>query len=298
MKEGFAKRYRYGFLYPRLGALPRGFAYGLAYRYGSLLGLTDPSDRAMMSQNLRAVLGADADTDGIIREHLAMRALENLDPYYLDDIDVRFPLSDFMEFRNLEVLKEAHARGRGVILLIGHYGRVTMPFVGLGHLGYRVGGITMEIQKNPYLGACERLHIQRKSDRIERHAGGVFARVGNVPQLRGLYQLLKENGLAYLAVDVFSGGDQGVVLPFLNGRARFPDGILRLAHKNRSAVVGCFAFQEGVRLVVEFEPAPEPSGPDDHKCLERYVRILEGKVIARPQEYWFWPALHHIWEHE
>ena len=248
-----------------------------------------------MRANLIRVLGEDCDARAIIDKHFAMRAIENLDPYFLPDDPAELDAGRFMDFRNMEVFEQAHRQGRGVVLLIGHYGRVTMPFVGLGALGYTVGGITIEIQNNPFIGDLERRHIQNKSNLIEKHAKGVFARVGNVAQIKSVYNLLKEGGTAYLAIDVFDGA-RGPKVSFLGGTITFPASILRLSCQNRSPVVGCFAHQENNRLVVEFDPAPEPAGPHDYDTMIEYARILERRVLSRPQEYWLWPALQHLWE--
>jgi lauroyl/myristoyl acyltransferase len=296
LKESLANRWRYGYLYPLVGRLPRPIAYDIVYRTKGAGGFVDRHDKAVMRRNLISVFGGKFNPDPVIEAHFAMRALENLDPYYLDCIPSRYTVYDFMEFRNWSDFEEAYALGKGVVLLIGHYGRVTMPFVGLGNLGYRVGGVTMSIQTNPHLGNCEKRHIQFKSDCIERHAGGIFARVGNVAQLKTLLRLLRQGGIAYLAVDVFERKKDDISLPFLQGKARFPASILKLASYNSSAVVGCFAHQEGKKLVVEFERAPTPARFDDYEILAKYVGILEHHILNRPQEWWFWPILHLIWE--
>ena len=296
MKESWRKRWRYGCLYPALSLLPRRLSYNAVYYTRGSGGLVESIDIEMMRKNLIDCLGENIDVDGIIKAHITMRALENLDPYFLDGIPTKYSINDFMEFTNLNVLERALAKGRGVVLLIGHYGRVTMPFVGLGNLGFTVGGVTMRIQENPLIGPLEANHIQNKSDRIERHAGGIFARVGDVSQLKMLYGLLRENGISYLAIDVFNGNQNDVPLPFLGRTSKFPASILRIALKNKSPVVGCFAFQDGRNLVVEFEEAPTPSSSRDYESLAFYVRILERRIIDKPQEWWFWPTLHHIWE--
>jgi len=295
LKERRIKRFRYGFLYPLLGKLPQGLAYALAGAAPVRSWLVDTDESEAMKDNLRRVLGEELDTEDIIRKHFAMRAMENLDPYFLSKDPAEMDVAKFMEFRNMEVFERAHRQGRGVVLLIGHYGRVTMPFVGLGALGYTVGGVTIEIQNNPYIGAKERRHIQFKSDLIEKHSKGVFARVGNVAQLKSVYGLLKDGGVAYLAIDVFNNA-RGPKAPFLGGTITFPASILRLSWQNRSPVVGCFAYQEKGKLVVEFDSAPEPSGPHDYETLLQYVNILERRVLTRPQEYWLWPVLQHLWE--
>ena len=295
MSEREIKRLRYGFLYPLLGKLPQSLAYSLAGAAPVRSLLVDKEDAEAMRVNLLRVLGEACDTEDIIKRHFAMRAIENLDPYLLPDDPAKMEAGKFMEFRNMEVFEQAHRQGRGVVLLIGHYGRVTMPFVGLGALGYTVGGVTIEIQNNPYIGANERRHIQFKSDLIEKHSKGVFARVGNVAQLKAVYGLLKDGGVAYLAIDVFNNA-RGPKAPFLGGTITFPASILRLSRQNRSPVVGCFSHQEKGKLVVEFDAAPEPNGPHDYETLLQYVNILERRVLARPQEYWLWPVLQHLWE--
>jgi lauroyl/myristoyl acyltransferase len=296
LKEAWNKKWRYGFLYPLLGKLPRSLAYEIAYRTGGRAGFVVNADREFMKRNLMNVLGEDCDHSRIIKEHNRMRALESLDPYFLKFIPEPYRISDFMEFRNLEALKRAHQKGRGVVLFGGHYGRASLPLVGLGHMNFRVGCITVEIQENPNLGPSERSYLQMKSDEVERHAGGVFARRGKVGDLKQLYRLLKEKGLVTVLLDVVNSENGGVKLPFLGGLVRFPVGVLKFACYNRSPVVGYFAYQEGKKMIVEFEEAPSPSSPQDYEALAQYAVALERRIMARPQEWWFWPLLHHMWE--
>jgi lauroyl/myristoyl acyltransferase len=163
-------------------------------------------------------------------------------------------------------------------------------------MGFRVGCITVQIQNNPHFGPCEKNHIQIKSDAVERHAGGTFGRVGHVGDLKQLYRLLKERGMVTLLLDVFDSGNGGVLLPFLGGLMRFPTGTLKFACYNNSPVVGYFAHQEREKIVVEFEEVPEPSSSKDYETLNGYVRVLERRIMERPQEWWFWPMLHGMWE--
>lgn len=201
-----------------------------------------------------------------------------------------------MEFRNLEVLEKARRKGRGVVLFGGHYGRASLPLVGLGHMGLRVGCLTIEISQNPHLGPYEKAHIKLKSDEVQRHAGGTFARLGNVGDMKQLFSLLKQGGVVTLLLDVFNQDQNGVSLPFLKGRFRFAPGVLKFADYNQSSVVAYFAFQEKKTMVVEFQEAPAPAHSKDYDALAEYVKILERSILDRPQEWWFWPILHQLWE--
>jgi len=296
LKEAWNKKWRYGFLYPFLGKLPRSLAYEIVYRTGGKAGFVGRAETEPMKQNLIKVLGEGCDCFTIIKEHNRMRALESLDPYFLRYIPTTYSSEDFMEFRNLELLQKAHQEGRGVVLFGGHYGRASLPLVGLGQMNFRIGCITVEIQKNPNLGPCEKSHIQIKSDGVEKHAGGIFARIGNVGDIKKLYLLLKEKGIVTVLLDVFNPENGGVMLPFLGGRVRFPVGALKFACYNGSPVLGYFAHQEGKKMIVEFEESPSPSSENDHEALARYALILERRIKARPQEWWFWPMLHSLWE--
>lgn len=295
MKEPWNKRLRYCFFYPALGKFPRWLAYEIAHRVPGALGLADRSRLSAMRQNLVKVLGEDCNPASLIRAHYAMRSLEDLDPYFMTGIPSKYSWYDFMEFRNIEIFEQAYARGRGVILLTGHYGRFCMAFIALGNQGYRVGGVTVEIEDNPFWGPCEKEHFRFKTTGLEHHAGGHAAKVGNVAQLKALFSLLKGQGAAVVLVDVFDGREDNHSLSFLGGRAKFPAGILRVAHHNRSPVVGFFAHQEGKKVVIEFEQGADPESPEDYEALAQYVKILERRILARPQEWWFWPDLQNIW---
>ena len=124
-------------------------------------------------------------------EHYYMRQLETV---FFGSLNKK-SLNRMMDVEGIENLDLALSRGKGIILLLSHFGSFLLPLPFLGYRGYKVNQITGK-QKHTSLFA-ERLWMWRKKE-AERLPVG-FIQVDKF--LRPLYKALNKNEIVAIAFD-------------------------------------------------------------------------------------------------
>ena len=215
--------------------------------------------------------------------HFGRETLESIRMQHLtaDQIAERCP------FVNAELLDEAVARGRGVILLTGHYG------------GWEVGGLAiMSLVKN----VCT---VTRPLDNefLENDLARLRARTGaevldRRRAARSLLKALSENAVVVLLPDQAVLPREGVLTPFLGRPAWTTDAPAKLALRHGSTIVFGFCIPDGSRHRLEFE---EPirvdqlsDGEKDAVTLTARINGVISRRIAERPELWLW--MHDRWK--
>jgi KDO2-lipid IV(A) lauroyltransferase len=188
------------------------------------------------------------------------------------------------EASGLEVLQEALARGRGAVLMTGHYGFFEL----MGAVAARQVPVDFVVKplSNPRVEAW----IRR-----EREAAGVGAIAVDEP--RAIYARLRANRCVAMLADQ-DARRHGLFVPFLGRPASTATGPARIAIATGAAVIMGFVRRTADgRHAIEVEPALVTPRPDEAGGVERltreHVRRLERRVVAAP-EHWFW--LHRRWK--
>ena len=81
---------------------------------------------------------------------------------------------------------------------------------------------------------------------------------------------------------------ENMEVSFLKKRAFFPKGIISIAKETNSPILPFFSFlDEGGQRRISFE---EPIHViDEEECVKRCVKLIENRVIERPDHWHFWP---------
>jgi len=176
-------------------------------------------------------------------------------------------------------------RGRGVILLTGHFG----PFELLGARLSRLNPVDFVVKplSNPLVEAM--LEAVRES-----------CGVGTIPlgaSLRGALRALRAGRWVAMLADQ-DARRHGVFVPFMGRPASTPVGPARLSIATGAPIVMGFAERrDDGRLDLEVLPpmtAADPAAPDAAlELTARHTAALEARVRRRP-ELWFW--LHRRWK--
>lgn len=178
------------------------------------------------------------------------------------------------ELRGGELLQQGLQRGRGVLLLGGHYS--TLDFSANLLSLYYPFAVTYRAHRNPLFDAF------MLRGRI-RNCNGVFDR----KDIRGAFRHLKQNHILWYAPDQDYGPDQAVYAPFFGQPAATITAGTRFASFNASTV--CVVShrrltQEG-RYIVEISAIPGfPSGDDLSDAL-LVNRTLEHEIRKAPAQY-------------
>jgi len=190
-------------------------------------------------------------------------------------------------FVNPEVLQDAIALGRGVVILSAHYG------------GWEISGLAaMAYVKNIHT-------VARPLDNalIERDVAAIRARTGvemvdRKRAARPLLKALQKGGVIILLPDQAVQPREGILVPFLGRPAWTTDAPAKMALRHESVIVIGFCIPDTTGHRLEFE---EPIRVDqlnsDEKNAEalttRINDVISRRIKARP-ELWLW--MHDRWK--
>jgi KDO2-lipid IV(A) lauroyltransferase len=192
----------------------------------------------------------------------------------------------FAAWRGEEHLHAARARGRGVLLLTGHFGNFELGGAAIGRL--MPVAFLVKPLSNPGAEAwLSRLRTAAGVDQLPIGAG-----------VRGALRRLRAGGAVALLGDQDARKD-GVWVPFMGRPASTPAGPAWLSLASGAPIVfgSCVRAPDG-RYEARYLPPIVPEGSaDDPRAIEaltrRHTALLEGLVRERPES-WFW--LHRRWK--
>jgi KDO2-lipid IV(A) lauroyltransferase len=199
----------------------------------------------------------------------------------LDEITERCP------FVNAEYLDEAHADGKGVLLMSGHWG------------GWEVGGLAIMSRVDHVLTVARPLDnelLERDLARLRERTGAQVVDRRNAA--RTLMKALADNRFVVMLPDQAVQPREGVLVPFIRRKAWTTDAPAKMALKRGSTIVFGFCIPDGLRHRLEFE---EPIRIDQLSEAERdpvaltarFNDIIARRIAARP-ELWLW--MHDRWK--
>lgn len=290
---------RYYALYAPLAYFPR----SLAYRLVDYLGDADCRRQATVASaiacNLRLAAAhlTDTDLETFIaiqqREYFRMMSRELLDIFCLLRLGPgHLGLGRPLELVGLEHLQEAEAGGRGVIIVMSHYGRPVMLSTALGLAGFTIGFLSQAVdERNTVLTSVDRRYLRFKCDRTVAQAGGRW--ITTMDDLRVLYKALREGETIIIMQDVCEPDlARRITVPFLGGILGIPPGILRLATNTGARLVYGSAHDQHSGVRAEIRPLPICP----QAAVMAAVGELEKDVRNAPWQWWQWAAFDSLWE--
>jgi Kdo2-lipid IVA lauroyltransferase/acyltransferase len=215
--------------------------------------------------------------------HFGREMLEfvRLQSMTLEQIVARCPLP------NREVLDQAVAEGKGVLLIGGHWG------------GWEVGGLAVMSAVDHLLTVVRPLDnelLERDMVRLRARTGAQVVDRRNAA--RAMMKGLSQNAIVVLLVDQAVQPREGVLVPFMGRKAWTTDSAARMALRRGSTIVFAFCIPDGLRHRLEFE---EPihieqlseAERDPVALTTRINEVIERRIAARP-ELWLW--MHDRWK--
>ncbi len=285
------KALRYRRLFPALTRLPRPLAYRLARQVGRLDARRQPEVVAALRSALGRALPEAA--SGGVEDYFSLLAMETLDTCYLPRMSAA-NLGDWVRLDGVGHFEDAQRDGRGVILIMAHYGRLILTMLAIGLSGHPLGMLTTAVDETVAgLDPDERWFLGRKVRTVQHLLGGRWISLGG--PMRELYRALEAGEAVTILLDVCapSLGSRSAI-PFLGGTLFVPQGIERLARKTGARMVYGCAVNQGYRVHSVLRPLPE--GPADGLCAA--VAELERDVRAHPWHWWQWNILDLLWQPE
>jgi lauroyl/myristoyl acyltransferase len=294
---------------------------GLVWMYGPylrLLRLVGPRPAIVLSRGaawlhgLMTYLGAEAQTLDVFRQLLprvkpGLRPRRVLRQYITLKHQLfaekgcaptkrgdRFLKDAYPVIEGREHLDAAMAEGRGVIVLVFHWGMARTLFPALHAHGYPAAPHMYRGERH----AAETYRwvarfVRRATVMADKHMGpNVYQRPGFTFPL--LVRALRRGALLGMNADGMISTDFREV-PFLGGTIRLPTGTARLAAHSKAPILPTYAIQDGLfghRIVIHppirsSEDTPEAT----EKTMRAYVALLEDYLRRYPWQWWTWRRL-------
>jgi KDO2-lipid IV(A) lauroyltransferase len=295
-RPGWARDLRYRLQYLALrsmmeaaGLLPRRLAHAAGLLLGEFVYRVLRVRRRVVEENLELTIGRTLDRariDAIARgvyHHLGRTLLE----YGRFRRLTRARLDEWVEVHGFERVVEAHALGRGVILVTGHFGNWELMGAAVSMRGYPVHFLAKE-QRNPY--------VDRYMNMSRGHLGVGLVHPG--PELRRVYRRLREGEIVGMLFDQ-DAGPAGVFIDVLGRVASVQPGAAVFAQRTGAPIIpGSIVRLADGRHRVDFEEPihPDRGAPREAEIL-RLVRLssrsLERVILSHPEQY-YW--VHRRWK--
>jgi lauroyl/myristoyl acyltransferase len=274
-------------------AVPEGMSRGTFDRIADLTWQRDGSGVRMLEANLARVVGPEVDADELAS--LSRAAMRSYMRYWSESFSLpRWSTSDVLariEVRGTDVLDDAIARGRGLVIALPHSGN--WDLVGAWFVMTRQGFATVAERLSPE-GLFQRFRAYRESLGME-----VLAADGGPRVLAALGRRLRSGGVVCLMADRDLTGT-GVPVNFFGEAARFPAGPASLAVSTGAELVTVGLHYEVDRLVVEIaEPVERMDATGNRRSevvadLTQAVALrFERSIADHPVD---WHMLQPFWD--
>jgi KDO2-lipid IV(A) lauroyltransferase len=272
-----------------LGRLPRPLALRLGRALGYAAYLAGWKLRRVGELNLQMAFPAMARDE---RRRLLRGSIVNLGRHLAEfsRFSIASPetLRGSIDYRGLENLETARARGRGVLVITAHLGAWELIGFGLFALGYPFNFLVRRIENPAIERAVEDIRTRFGNRTIDKRSAA-----------RSMLLTLRSGGMLGLAVDINVVRDKGIFVDFFGVRASTTFMAAKLALRTGATVIPIFVpWEERRRRYVLDVGTPlsiEPSG-DEKEDIRRltiaYTRAIENYIRRYPDQ-WLW--IHKRW---
>ncbi|MBC2715009.1 MAG: lysophospholipid acyltransferase family protein [Desulfobacteraceae bacterium] len=276
-------------LFYLIGLISRNTAVKIADFLGGVWFVVDKRHRDVALENLTHVFGSEKSAVEIRK--LARRIFRNL---ILIIFEIGWLLrlkekefSKYFHVNGLHYLKNAHKKGKGVLVLTGHMGNWELMSMAAAMLGYPMSAIYRPMDFKP----LDLFFINLRG----RYGTTLYPKKNAMrPILRGL----KKGELIGILLDQNTNVQSGVFVDFFNRKACTNKGLALIALGTDTPVVPLFLLREEDGYRVEIGPeVPVIRTGDKEKDIitstRQYNRVIED-VICRYPDQWFW--VHRRWK--
>jgi len=269
--------------------LPRRVLLAFGSWLGSIGFRLDARHRAVTLENLAAAYGGSVE-DREIRD-LARNTWRILGRNLIDALSFsRFgpeSVGNAVHYEGLSHIRDAYARGKGVLLFSAHFGHWELTAMMQGYLNLPLTLITRPLD-NP---ALERMLADLRGS-----SGNRIVHKRNA--VREILKALREGSGVAIVIDQ-DARDGGLFVPFFGRLASTTPTLARMALRTGAAIVPTFCVpQSDGTYRITYEPEIEVRPGDDieaeaYRLTEVCTAVIEKWVRAYP-EHWFW--VHRRWK--
>ena len=262
--------------------------------FGRLLYQLFPYRRGVVLGNLRRVFGGYIPESEILK--LAQAYYAHYVRFLLEFIRLPFMSGArrqaWMRIENVEVALRAHARGKGILLLTGHFGNFEVSTVaGIGQFpGYR--GL-FHFVRRPLKPKLLNDFITWRT----RKAGfGTLTKRGS---LEAILDLLASGAIVVYVFDQHAGKGNGITVDFFGQPAGTFKSVALIALSTGVPVVPAYSWREpdGSHVLRFEEPLPLIENENIGEAIRRNTRAYNQEIermLLRHPEQWIW--MHRRWK--
>lgn len=193
-----------------------------------------------------------------------------------------------VNYSNIEIIKKAKDKGKGVILLSGHFGNWELLAYSASILLNEALHIVIKYQMNPYTDKYLRNLRQRSGNElIDMNKAGLT-----------MVKAIKNNSIIAMLADQRARKNEGLELMFLGKVARTYKAPALLALKFGTPIIVGFAVRDtdhnyNVELVELDHSDLEDNAEGIEELTKRYLRLLENAIKKDPG---LWAWQHNRWK--
>ncbi len=276
-----------------LGTILRALPYSCALFLGSSLGVLAFDvfriRRKVTLINLKNSLG-DEKTTRELRK-IGREAYKNIGKsmveYALFPSLNKRKISCMVEFEGTENFDEAIRKGKGAIVVAGHFGSWELMGAATSQSGYPVDFL---------VGEQHNILVDDLMNDYRKRMGIGIIKMGTAA--KGVIRALKNNRFIAMLSDQDAGND-GTVVDFFGRPASTPKGPAAFALKMNAPIIMGFIIRERScrqKIIIEeplFIQRSKNKEDDIQRLTQAYTSMLE-KYIRKYPDHWFWP--HRRWK--
>jgi Kdo2-lipid IVA lauroyltransferase/acyltransferase len=197
-------------------------------------------------------------------------------------------LRQIIECEGLENLREAQARGRGVILFTGHLGAWELSSFALSAFGYPLSFLVRRIDNPRVETMIEKTRTRFGNRSIDKRAA-----------MRPMLKTLRAGGTLGILVDLNTQPHEAIFVDFFGIPASTTSGLAALALRTGAAVLPVFVpwDESRRRFVLHVDPPLSithtgDEGEDIRRLTSLFTSVVENYVRRYPDQ-WLW--IHKRW---
>ena len=262
--------------------LPHRLLLAMGYVLGNLYYLLIPKMRRRAVAQMMPALGvSESEAKWLVRESFINMARNVLEIFYMPKLNEQ-NFREYIEVENLDRMRAALAKGKGVVVVTGHIGCWEWLSAGFSLNGLPVTAIAKPQPNIAYTNALDSL---RETIHVE-----IFSR--GTSELLTAARALKAGKILGFLVDQ-DAGPGGAFIEFLGKMAATPMGPAVFSRKFHSPVVPAFILRKPDgrhRVVVGEELVYEDTGDSDKDLFNftvRMTKIVEDIIRDNPTQ-WLW----------
>jgi len=196
----------------------------------------------------------------------------------------------YIRIENIAMLERSLAKGKGCILIHGHYGPAQLFIAAISLAGFPITQIGY-VHKQGYSFIGEKLALPMRFLLESKIPGKIFYADRFI---RPVFRCLKKNEIIANAGDGTGGGNmlgRHKIIPFMKRYRAFPTGSVKLAETTGADLLPLFMnIAKDKTYRIRFgEPLKLERGEKDiDSVLRQYAGMFESQVLQNPGMWHFW----------